>query len=158
MLLKQCPLISELRLYDKDDSICVVAEDLSHIDTKTKVKSYCGISVLKHAVLVIIYTWTKQNILTIFFLQDSDLVLSVGGCRRKVSECPKTLFERNLDDVLSATMHCIEFNPKVVFCVAKPPIEAFVPLISEVSHHLSTIIITKLITIHGIIHYYLFPT
>lgn len=93
-----------------------------------------------------------------FFLQDSDLVLSVGGCRRKVSECPKTLFERNLDDVLSATMHCIEFNPKVVFCVAKPPIEAFVPLISEVSHHLSTIIITKLITIHGIIHYYLFPT
>lgn len=67
----------------------------------------------------------------------------MGGCRKKISECPKTLFERNLDDVLSATMHCIEFNPKVVFCVAKPPIEAFVPLISEVNHYLSIIIITE---------------
>lgn len=82
------------------------------------------------------------KILTVFF-QDSDLILSVGGCRKKISECPKTLFERNLDDVLSATMHCIEFNPKVVFCVAKPPIEAFVPLISEVNHYLSIIIITE---------------
>lgn len=52
LLLKQCPLISELRLHDNHNSICVVAEDLSHIDTKTKIKSYCGLSVLKNAVMV----------------------------------------------------------------------------------------------------------
>ncbi|CAG9761943.1 unnamed protein product [Ceutorhynchus assimilis] len=113
LLLKQSPLISELRLYDKNSSVCVVAEDLSHIDTYTKVKSYCGMSVLKHAV------------------QGADIVVSVGGCRSQLKECSKELFEKNLDDIRSAIMHCMEFNPKAIFCIAKPPIEAFVPMAAE---------------------------
>ncbi|XP_050295134.1 malate dehydrogenase-like [Anthonomus grandis grandis] len=113
LLLKQSPHIQELRLYDKNDSVCVVAEDLSHIDTKTKIKSYCGISVLKHAIM------------------NADIVISLGGCRTKLNECAKDLFEKNLDDVRLATMNCIEFNPRTIFCIAKPPIEAFVPMVSE---------------------------
>ncbi|KAL1509219.1 hypothetical protein ABEB36_003989 [Hypothenemus hampei] len=113
LLLKQCPLISELRLYDTSDAVSVVAEDLSHIDTRTKVKSFCGLSVLKHSIL------------------NSDIVISLGGCREKISETSKYLFERNLDDIRTMAMHCIEFNPRVIFCIAKPPIEAFVPLVSE---------------------------
>ncbi|ERL85457.1 hypothetical protein D910_02876 [Dendroctonus ponderosae] len=113
LLLKQCPLISELRLYDRDKSICVIAEDLSHIDTNTKVTSYCGFGVLKHAVL------------------DADLILSVGGCRQKAHECARHLFEKNVDNVRSAALHCIAFNPRAIFCVSNPPIEAFVPLVSE---------------------------
>ncbi|KAF7287904.1 hypothetical protein GWI33_000251 [Rhynchophorus ferrugineus] len=113
LLLKQCPHITELRLYDQDSSICCVAEDLSHIDTKTKVKSFCGLSVLKNAVM------------------DSDLVITLGGCKMKCNESVPQLFERNVDSVRAATLHCIEFCPKTIFCIAKPPIEAFVPLASE---------------------------
>lgn len=52
LLLKQNPLIGELRLYDKNNGICSIAEDLSHIDTKTKIKSFGGSPVMKHAVTV----------------------------------------------------------------------------------------------------------
>lgn len=52
LLLKQNPLIGELRLYDKDSLVGSLAEDLSHIDTKTQIKSFTGASVLKYAVTV----------------------------------------------------------------------------------------------------------
>lgn len=52
LLLKQNPLIDELRLYDKDKRVAALAEDLSHVDTRTKIKSFGGMSVLKHAVTV----------------------------------------------------------------------------------------------------------
>lgn len=134
LLLKQCPLISELRLHDNHNSICLVAEDLSHIDTKTKVKSYCGLSVLKHAVTV-----RKLNVFSellkyyIIYFKDADLIITLGGCREKINECSKDLFERNLDCMKIAALHCIEFNPKAIFCIAKPPVEAFVPMVSEVT-------------------------
>ncbi|XP_060530197.1 malate dehydrogenase, mitochondrial-like [Cylas formicarius] len=113
LLLKQNSLITELRLHDRDAAVCCVAEDLSHIDTRTRIKSYCGNGVLKHAIL------------------DSDIVVCIGGPRTKLSETPRDLFEKNLDDVRSVALHCIEFNPKAVLCIAKPPVEAFVPLLSE---------------------------
>ncbi|XP_030745579.1 malate dehydrogenase, mitochondrial-like [Sitophilus oryzae] len=113
LILKQSPLISELRLHDIDSTICFVAEDLSHIDTRTKVKSFCGQSVLKNAVA------------------DADIVVCLGGCRSKISETCKDLFEKNVDAVRTAAWHCIEFSPKAIFCIAKPPIEAFVPLVTE---------------------------
>ncbi|CAH1992435.1 unnamed protein product [Acanthoscelides obtectus] len=113
LLLKQNPLIGELRLYDKNGTVCAVAEDLSHIDTRTKVRSFGGSAVLKHAVAEV------------------DIVVSVGGCKESSRESYKKLFEKNVDDVRSEALHMIEFNPKAVFCIAKPPIEALVPMVSE---------------------------
>lgn len=52
LLLKQNPLIGELRLYDKCSGVGALAEDLSHIDTRTQLKSFEGKSVLKYAVSV----------------------------------------------------------------------------------------------------------
>ncbi|CAH1173588.1 unnamed protein product [Phaedon cochleariae] len=113
LLLKQSPLIGELRLYDKNRNICAIAEDLSHIDTRTKVKSFGGRPVLKHAVM------------------DANIVVTIGGCKESIRETPKQMFERNVDDVRLAALHMIEFNPKGIFCITKPPIEAMVPLVTE---------------------------
>lgn len=52
LLLKQNPFIKELRLYDKNKDVCAIAEDVSHIDTNTKVKSYGGPTTLRSAIEV----------------------------------------------------------------------------------------------------------
>ncbi|KAJ8919527.1 hypothetical protein NQ315_002148 [Exocentrus adspersus] len=113
LLLKQSPYLGELRLYDKNISICTVGEDLSHIDTRAKVKTYGGKTAMKYAVL------------------DAHVVVAVGGCRTSHKETPKDLFDKNVDDLRYTTLHMVEFNPKAVFCIGSPPIEALVPLVSE---------------------------
>lgn len=72
----------------------------------------------------------------IFLFKDADIIVSVGGCRESYRETHEQSFDRNIDDIMSAAMHLIEFNHKAIFCIAKPPIEAFVPLVSEVSKFL----------------------
>lgn len=52
LILKQSPHIEELRLYDKQSIVCAIGEDLSHIDTKTQVKSFGGPRVMKDAITV----------------------------------------------------------------------------------------------------------
>lgn len=53
LLLKQLPLIGELRLYDKNaTTVANLAEGLSHIDTRTELKSFGGKQTLKYAVTV----------------------------------------------------------------------------------------------------------
>lgn len=71
------------------------------------------------------------NIANLF--KDADIVVSVGGSRASYRETSVQSFEKNLDDIRNAALHLIEFNPKAIFCIAKPPVEAFVPLVSEVS-------------------------
>ncbi|KAJ8986056.1 hypothetical protein NQ317_003349 [Molorchus minor] len=100
-------------LYDTNRKVCSVAEDLSHIDTRTRVNSFSGFSVLRHAIA------------------DAHIVISVGGCKRGLKETSRDLFERNMDDIRITALHMIEFNPTAIFCIAKPPIEALVPLVSE---------------------------
>lgn len=60
------------------------------------------------------------------------MVVAVGGCRSSHSETLKQLFDKNADDMRLTALHMIEFNPKAIFCLAKPPIEAMVPLVSQV--------------------------
>ncbi|KAJ8932054.1 hypothetical protein NQ318_017272, partial [Aromia moschata] len=109
LLLKQNPLIGELRLYDKSNAICAVGEDLSHIDTKTKwALQFCGMPIT-----------------------DANIVVTVGGCKTSHKETATELFEKNVDDVRITALHMIEFNPNAVFCIAKPPYRALVPLVSE---------------------------
>lgn len=59
-------------------------------------------------------------------------MVSLGGCKQKANETIKELFERNVNDLRNAALHMVEFNPNAVFCIAKPPVEVFVPLVSEV--------------------------
>lgn len=69
------------------------------------------------------------------------MVLSVGGCRTSFRETTQETFEKNVDDVRIAALHLIEFSPKAIFGIAKPPVEIFVPLVSEVSSRFFYIIL-----------------
>lgn len=48
--------MGELRLHDNDNTVYTIAEDLSHIDTRVKVKSFGGKSAMKYAILVSEFT------------------------------------------------------------------------------------------------------
>lgn len=58
-------------------------------------------------------------------------MVSVGGCKTSHKDTVQHLFEKNVDDIRTSALHLIEFNPKAIYCIAKPPIEALVPLVSE---------------------------
>lgn len=60
-------------------------------------------------------------------------MVSTGGCKTSYRETTKQSFEKNLDSIRNGALHLIEFNPKAIYCIDKPPVEAFVPLVSEVS-------------------------
>ncbi|XP_056639721.1 malate dehydrogenase, mitochondrial-like [Diorhabda sublineata] len=113
LLLKQSPYIGELRLYDANKTIRGIAEDLSHIDTKAQIKSFSGQMVLKDAIT------------------DANIVVIVGGDRESSKETLNDTFDKNVDDVRISALNMTEFNPNAIFCIAKPPVEALVPLVSE---------------------------
>ncbi|KAF2904479.1 hypothetical protein ILUMI_01695 [Ignelater luminosus] len=113
LLLKQSPLIDELRLFDYDNGPCGTALDLSHIDTSTKVKPYSGLSMLKEAV------------------EGSKIVVVCGGEATKAAHPEYELFRYNADYVRNIAIYTSEFSPESVLCIATPPITAMVPLASE---------------------------
>lgn len=52
LLLKQSPLIDEIRLYDSSKGPCGIGLDLNHIDTNATIKTYTGLDLLQKAVTV----------------------------------------------------------------------------------------------------------
>ncbi|CAH0560145.1 unnamed protein product [Brassicogethes aeneus] len=113
LLLKQSPHIHELKLYDVNKEVFNIAEDLSHIDTRTQVKSFKGNHVIRQAI------------------EDADIIIHAGGCQRKPGETSAKLFEQNVDSVRAAALYAAEFNPKGIFCIQTPPVESLVPMVSE---------------------------
>lgn len=113
LLLKQNPNIHELRIYQEEQDIQNFASDLNEIDTKTKVVPYPS-NCLRKAVT------------------GAHVVVSTGGCQEKHGETQKELFDKNMDNVRNVAMFLAEFNPYAVYCIAKPPVEALVPMVSEV--------------------------
>ncbi|XP_044254530.1 malate dehydrogenase-like [Tribolium madens] len=112
LLLKQNPDIHELRLFDEDHDTNAFACDLNEIDTRTKLKSFSCKSM--------------KNAIT-----GAHVVISTGGCQEKPGTTQRELFDKNLDNVRNAAMFLAEFNPEAVYCIAKPPIEALVPMVAE---------------------------
>ncbi|CAG9858832.1 unnamed protein product [Phyllotreta striolata] len=113
LLLKQSPHVGELRLFDNKCSVCNIAEDLSHIDTSAQVSSFEGAKVLKDSIL------------------DSDVVVTVGGDKRLPGETQEFLFMKNWQDVLESAKLMAKHNPNGMFCVARPPVEALVPMVCK---------------------------
>ncbi|RZC39697.1 malate dehydrogenase, mitochondrial [Asbolus verrucosus] len=112
LLLKQNPHVTELRIYDENKDTYMMADDLNVIDTQTRVVPFSCKS-LKEAI------------------KDAHVVISTGGCQSKPGLSQKQLFEQNIDNVRNVAIFLSEFNPTAVYCIAKPPVEALVPLASE---------------------------
>ncbi|XP_028173538.1 malate dehydrogenase, mitochondrial-like [Ostrinia furnacalis] len=106
LLLKQCPLLDEIALYDMC-ATCGYGMELSHVDTKCKVSSYSGRHMLCDA------------------LQDSKVVVIMARDR-----CDT--FEHSSPVVTEIALQICNTCPTCFTIVATEPVESMVPLVSEI--------------------------
>ncbi|KAI9887749.1 MAG: hypothetical protein M1823_000390 [Watsoniomyces obsoletus] len=114
LLLKACPLVDELSLYDVVNTPGVTA-DLSHISTPAKVTGYLPADDgLKKA------------------LTGADIVVIPAGIPRKPGMSRDDLFKINAGIVRDLTKGCAEFCPKAYILVISNPVNSTVPIAAEV--------------------------
>lgn len=113
LLLKQSPLITELSLYDIVNTPGVAA-DLSHIETRAKVKGFVGADQAKEAV------------------RNADVVIIPAGVPRKPGMTRDDLFNTNASIVRDLAKACAETAPKALIGIISNPVNSTVPIAAEV--------------------------
>lgn len=113
LLLKQSPLVSELSLYDIVHTLGVAA-DLSHIETKAKVRGYVGPDQLNES------------------LKGCEVVVIPAGVPRKPGMTRDDLFTTNATIVRDLVDACAVSCPKAMICIISNPVNSTVPIASEV--------------------------
>lgn len=113
MLLKQSPLVTELSLFDIVNTPGVAA-DLSHMDTKAKVKGYTGTNELKESV------------------KGAQVVIIPAGVPRKPGMTRDDLFNTNASIVRDLVQAVAEMSPKALIAIISNPVNSTVPIASEV--------------------------
>jgi malate dehydrogenase len=113
LLLKLSPLISELSLYDIQHTKGVGA-DLSHIETRAKVKAYVGKDELANA------------------LKGMDVVVIPAGVPRKPGMTRDDLFNTNATIVADLVSACAKNCPRATIAIIANPVNSTVVIASEV--------------------------
>ncbi|VVC87105.1 unnamed protein product [Leptidea sinapis] len=106
LLLKQCPLLDEIALYDIC-ATCGYGMELSHVDTKCKVSSFSGRHMLCDA------------------LKGARVVVIVA--RNEMDT-----FEKNSPEITEIALQICNTCPETFTIVATEPIESLVPLVGEI--------------------------
>ncbi|CAH1638113.1 unnamed protein product [Spodoptera littoralis] len=106
LLLKQCPLIDEIALYDQCPT-CGFAVELSHVDTKCKVSSFSGKHMLCDA------------------LQGAKVVVLVA--RNEMDT-----FEQSAPVITEIALQICNACPMAFTVVATEPVDSMVPLVGEI--------------------------
>ena len=113
LLLKMSPLVGEVAVMDVVGAPGVAA-DLSHIDTPAVVSSNQGADDGKEA------------------LKNADIVVCVAGLAQKPGMTRDDLFSFNARIVQSIAEQCAQVCPRSMICVVTNPVNAAVPIFSEV--------------------------
>nr|CAD7458347.1 unnamed protein product [Timema tahoe] len=113
LLLKQCPLVQKLSLYDIVNTPGVAA-DLSHIDSPAQVKAYNGPNELRDA------------------LKGADIIIIPAGVPRKPGMTRDDLFNTNASIVRDLAQAAAEVAPKALIGIISNPVNSTVPIASEV--------------------------
>ena len=114
LLLKACPLVDELALYDVVNTPGVTA-DLSHISSVAKISGYLPKDDgLKHA------------------LTGTDVVVIPAGIPRKPGMTRDDLFKVNASIVRDLVKGIAEFSPKAFVLIISNPVNSTVPIAAEV--------------------------
>ncbi len=117
LLLKLEPMVSELALYDIKQAatpVGGVGVDVSHINTRCKVKGYAGDEELEAC------------------LKGCSCVLITAGVPRKPNMTRDDLFKINAKIVKILAEGCAKYCPKAVILVVTNPVNSTVPIVSEV--------------------------
>eukprot|EP00216_Chloropicon_sp_CCMP2111_P005641 CAMPEP_0198234694 /NCGR_PEP_ID=MMETSP1446-20131203/650_1 /TAXON_ID=1461542 ORGANISM="Unidentified sp, Strain CCMP2111" /NCGR_SAMPLE_ID=MMETSP1446 /ASSEMBLY_ACC=CAM_ASM_001112 /LENGTH=339 /DNA_ID=CAMNT_0043915515 /DNA_START=83 /DNA_END=1102 /DNA_ORIENTATION=- len=113
LLLKKCPLVRELHLYDVKGTAGVVA-DLSHINTPAVVRGFEGNPELARC------------------LKGCDLVLIPAGVPRKPGMLRDDLFKINAGIVATLTSGIADACPKALIAIISNPVNSTVPIAAEI--------------------------
>lgn len=113
LLVKENQMVTELSLYDIAHTPGVAA-DLSHINTKAKVKGYMGPEQLGAA------------------LEGCQIVLIPAGVPRKPGMTRDDLFNTNASIVRDLAAGCAKACPKAILAIIANPVNSTVPIASEV--------------------------
>jgi len=113
LLLKHSQLITDLNLYDIVHTVGVAA-DLSHIETRCKVKGFVGAEQLKDS------------------LRGVDIVIIPAGVPRKPGMTRDDLFNTNASIVRDLAKATAEVAPKALVGIISNPVNSTVPIASEV--------------------------
>lgn len=113
LLLKLNPLVGELSLYDLQHTKGVGA-DLSHIESRAKVKAFVGKSELDNA------------------LKGMDLVVIPAGVPRKPGMTRDDLFNTNATIVADLVSACAKNCPRAVIGIISNPVNSTVVIASEI--------------------------
>lgn len=114
LLLKTCPLVDELALYDVVNTPGVAA-DLSHISSVAKISGFLPKDDgLKNA------------------LTGTDIVVIPAGIPRKPGMTRDDLFKVNASIVRDLTKGIAEFCPNAFVCIISNPVNSTVPIAAEV--------------------------
>lgn len=113
MLLKQCPLINELALYDVVNTLGISA-DVGHINTPAIVNGYNGKDSLHEA------------------LHKSDIVIISAGLARKPGMTRDDLFASNADIVSEMGTAIAKVCPQALLGLITNPVNSCLPILCEV--------------------------
>jgi malate dehydrogenase len=113
LLLKQSPLVTQLNLYDIVHTPGVAA-DLSHIDTRAKVKGFKGADQLEAS------------------LEGMEVVIIPAGVPRKPGMTRDDLFNTNASIVRDLAAACAKKCPKALIGIISNPVNSTVPIAAEV--------------------------
>nr|CAD7256755.1 unnamed protein product [Timema shepardi] len=113
LLLKQSPLLAELRLYDVS-GVEELGADVSLINTNCAVRVFSGVEELPDA------------------LEGTDIVLFMVGSPGKPPMTSKDLFTLNAELTAALAHQCAALCPEAILGVCTKPVNGMVPLVSEV--------------------------
>ena len=114
LLLKRCPLVADLRLYDVVPLAAGVAADVSHVNSRADTRGFHGPSQLPLA------------------LEGCDLVVIPAGVPRKPGMTRDDLFNINAGIVRDLVAACAKTCPDAVLNVISNPVNSTVPIAAEV--------------------------
>jgi len=113
LLIKQSPLVDELSLYDVQHTKGVGA-DLSHIETRCKVKAFVGTEQLHES------------------LQGAHVVVIPAGVPRKPGMTRDDLFNVNATIVADLSTAIAKVCPEALVCIISNPVNSTVPIAAEI--------------------------
>lgn len=113
LLMKNCPLVTQLSLYDIVHTPGVAA-DLSHINSPAKVTGYVGPDQLADS------------------LKGCEVVVIPAGVPRKPGMTRDDLFNTNASIVANLAKACAENCPSAIICIISNPVNSTVPIATEV--------------------------
>mmetsp|Transcript_249 Transcript_249/g.1162 ORF Transcript_249/g.1162 Transcript_249/m.1162 type:complete len:346 (+) Transcript_249:167-1204(+) len=114
LLLKRCPLVDELRLYDVVPLAAGVAADVSHVNSRARTRGFHGPDQLPHA------------------LSGCDLVVIPAGVPRKPGMTRDDLFKINAGIVAGLTEAIAANCPKAMINMISNPVNSTVPIAAEI--------------------------